>query len=50
MKNNKIETREDYEIALGRIRELWRADPETPEGKELDELIDLVTLYEKRFV
>lgn len=39
---------EDHKAALARIEALWSADPDTPEGTELDVLVDLVEHYENR--
>lgn len=43
-----IRTDDDHRAALGRIEELWGADPCTQEGNELDVLLDLVEHYEDR--
>ena len=43
-----IRTEADYETALARIDDLMDAKPGTPEGRELDVLVDLVELYESR--
>ena len=43
-----IRTEADYETALARIDELMGAEPCSPEGRELDVLVDLVDLYESR--
>ena len=43
-----IRTEADYETALARIDELMDAEPDSPEGRELDVLVDLVDLYERR--
>ena len=43
-----IRTETDYETALGRIDELMDAEPGSPDGRELDVLVDLVELYESR--
>lgn len=43
-----IKDERDYEAALSRIDELMDADPETPEGDELELLVALVELYEKK--
>ena len=43
-----IRTEADYETALARIDELMNAEPGSPEGRELDVLVDLVDLYESR--
>ena len=43
-----ILTDEDYEAALARVWEIFDAEPGTPEGEELDTLVDLVEEYEDR--
>lgn len=43
-----IRTEKDYEAALARIDELMDAEPGSPEGGELDVLVDLVELYESK--
>ena len=43
-----IRTEADYEAALARIDELMDAEPGSPEGGELDVLVDLVDLHERR--
>ena len=43
-----IRTEHDYEEALARIAEILHAEIGTPEGDELDVLVDLVELYEER--
>lgn len=43
-----IRTEEDYEAALARIEEIFEAEFDSPEGKELDILVDLVELYESK--
>ncbi len=45
-----IRTEADYEAALASIDELMDAEPESPEGEELDVLADLVELYETKHV
>lgn len=45
-----IRTEEDYEAALARIEEIFEAEFNSPEGKELDILVDLVELYESKHV
>jgi HTH-type transcriptional regulator/antitoxin HigA len=42
-----IKNERDYEAALARINDLMDADPNTPEGDELELLVTLVELYEK---
>ena len=43
-----IRTEKDYETALARVDELMDAAPGSPEGDELDVLVDLVELYESK--
>ena len=43
-----VRTEADYDVALARIDELMDAEPETPDGRELDVLVDLVELYESK--
>ena len=43
-----IRTESDYAAALARVDELMDAEAGTPEGEELDVLVDLVELYESR--
>ena len=43
-----IRNEADYETVLARIDELMGAEPGSPEGRELDVLVDLVDLYETR--
>lgn len=43
-----IRSPEDHKAALTRIEVLWGAEPDTPEGNELDVLVDLVEHYEDR--
>lgn len=45
-----IRTEEDYETALARIEEIFEAEFDSPEGKELDILVDLVEIYENKHV
>ena len=42
-----IRTADDHHAALARIEAIWGAEPGTPEGDELDVLIDLVEHYEE---
>lgn len=41
-----IKTEDDYEAVLERIEALFEAEPNTPQGDELDVLITLVSAYE----
>lgn len=45
-----IRTEEDYEAALARIDEIFEAEFDSTEGRELDVLVDLVELYESKHV
>ena len=45
-----IRTEQDYEATLARIDGLMDAELGTPEGEELDVLVDLVEMYESRHV
>ena len=45
-----VRTEEEYEAALTRIDELMDADHGSPEGEELDVLVDLVEYYESKHV
>lgn len=42
-----IHTEADYQSALQRIREIWEADPGTPEADELEILALLVNKFEE---
>ena len=42
---NPIRTEQEYQVALARIRELFHAEEDTPEGDELEMLVDLVEVY-----
>ena len=42
-----IKTPEEHEKVLKRIEELFDAEPDTPEGDELELLVTLLELYEK---
>ena len=43
-----VRTEADYETALARIDEIMDADPDSPDARELDVLVELVELYESR--
>jgi HTH-type transcriptional regulator/antitoxin HigA len=43
-----IKTDKDYQAALSRINELMDAEPNTPEGDELELLVTLIELYEDK--
>ena len=42
----QVLTEADHDMALARISELLGAEPNTPEGRELDRISDLVIQYE----
>lgn len=42
----KIETEAEYDTALKRVEEIWNAEQGTPEGEELDKLVDTIEEYE----
>ena len=44
-----IKTENDYNTALLRIEEIWRAKKDSPEGDELDLLVTLVESYEMKY-
>ena len=48
MSIHPIRSEKDYEHAVARIGQLISADPETPEGEELDVLATLVDAYEAK--
>ena len=41
-----IRTEQEYQATLARIRAIFHAEEGTPEGDELDSLVDLVEVYE----
>ena len=45
-----IRSETDYDAALARIYELMDTEPGSPDGDELDVLVDLVELYERKHV
>ena len=50
MKNHRtaLKTEEEYDRALERTIEIFHAEENTPEGKELDLLLPLIIDYENR--
>jgi len=46
--SNELKAEAAYYRALKRIDELMDTDPDTPEGDELELLVTLVELYEKK--
>jgi HTH-type transcriptional regulator/antitoxin HigA len=48
MKIKPIRTQEDYEATIARIEEIFDAEPDSPEGDELEILASLVETYEKK--
>ena len=49
MEIKPVRTEQDYEAALARVDELMDAELGTPEGEELDVLVDLVEVYESKY-
>ena len=47
-KGRPIRTRADYAAALARIDRLMDAERGSPDGEELDDLVDLVERYESK--
>lgn len=47
MKIKLIHSEADYQAALGRIRALWEAEPNTPKADELERLAMIVNKYEE---
>ena len=45
-----IRSERDYEVTLDRISELMDTEVDSPEGRELDVLVDLVEHYESKQV
>ncbi len=43
-----IRTEQEYQAALTRIREIFHAEEGTPEGDELESLVDLVEKYAEK--
>lgn len=43
----KIQSEAELESALARLKVVWNAEPDTPEGAELALLMDLVEAYER---
>ena len=43
-----IRTEADYKSSMARIDGLWGSEPGSPEGDELDVLIALTGVYEKK--
>src|ERR1700761_7357728 len=48
MTSKLIKTNAEHKATLKRIEELFDAKPDTPEGDELDLLVSLVEIYEKK--
>jgi len=47
MKWETITTEQEYEKSLARLTKIFEADPESPEGIEAEQLVNLITQYEK---
>lgn len=46
---NRIETEEEYELAIEKIESLWDAVDGTPEAEARDVLVQFVEEYESRY-
>jgi HTH-type transcriptional regulator / antitoxin HigA len=42
-----LQTEEQHRAALKEVEALWDAELGTPEGKRLDQLVDLIVAFEK---
>lgn len=49
MSTKPIRSEADYDKALRRVELLWGSTSGTPEGDELDIMVDLVEAYERRY-
>lgn len=43
-----LQTADEHAAALAEIRRLWDSPIDTPDGVQLDHLIDLVVVYEEK--
>lgn len=43
-----IKTEADYQDALKRVEALWKSEPGTPQGDELEVLVTLIEAYEEK--
>ena len=48
MKIKPIKSKRDYNLALKKVQKLWNAEPNTPDGDNLEVLITLVEAYEEK--
>jgi len=48
MEIKPIKSETDHKQALERVNQLWKAEPGTPEGDELEVLLTLIEFYEAR--
>lgn len=48
MKIKPLKTDKDYKSALEHVQRLWNAEPDTPDGDDLDVLITLIEAYEEK--
>jgi len=49
MQIKPIKNEADHMAALARIEQLWEAEPDTPEGDELEVLATLVNAFEEKY-
>jgi HTH-type transcriptional regulator/antitoxin HigA len=48
MKIKPIKSKRDYDAALKEVQQLWNAEPNTPDGDNLEILITLIEAYEEK--
>jgi HTH-type transcriptional regulator/antitoxin HigA len=48
MKIKPIKSKRDYNAALKEVQQLWNAEPNTPDGDNLEILITLIEAYEEK--
>ena len=48
MKIKPLKTTKDYKAALEHVQHLWNAEPDTPDGDDLEVLITLIEAFEEK--
>ena len=48
IKIKPIKSKKDYSLALKEVQKLWNAEPNTPDGDDLEVFITLVEAYEEK--
>jgi hypothetical protein len=46
----QISNSAEHKLALKRIEQIWNAEPNTEQGNELDDLVEIVCHYEEQFL